>query len=121
VLKESLRNYMSVSTALPNEKKMTVIFRMEPGSLGPDGLQYIEEFCTFAQTQLQACAAYYLNFFIEARINKTLPEMSFVLANKSLNQTQVEKYLALFDEDYSHFEDQLETNLEAIVDQFFGR
>lgn len=112
---------MSSPTTLPNEKKMSVIFRMEPGSLGPDGLQYIDEFCTFAQAQLQACAAYYLNFFIEARIDKSLPEMSFILGNKSLNQHQVEKYLSLFEEDYAHFEDQLETNLESIVDQFFGR
>ena len=112
---------MSSTTALPDEKKMAVIFRMEPGSLGPDGLEYIDEFCIFAQTQLQACAVYYLNFFIEARIDKTSPEINFVLGNKNLNQTQVEKYLALFDEDYAHFEDELETNLEAIVDQFFGR
>ncbi|RBW47260.1 hypothetical protein DS885_04175 [Psychromonas sp. B3M02] len=112
---------MCSATSFPDEKKMSVIFRMEPGSLGPDGGQYIKEFCDFAQTQLQACAAYYINFFIEPRFDKTLAEMSFILANKSLNQQQVEKYLDLFGEEYSHFEDQLESNLEAIIDQFFGR
>lgn len=109
------------TTPLPIEKKMTVIFRIEPGSLGPDGKLYVEEFCEFAQTQLQACAEHYLNWVIVPRFDKSLAEMKFQLGNKVLNQTQTEKYLSMFGEDFSHFEDQLEDNLEAIINQFFGR
>lgn len=112
---------MSSLKTLSAEKKMTVIFRMEPGSLGPDGKEYVNEFCEFAQTQLQASAEYYLNWFIVPRLDKTLSEMKFQLGDKVLNQQQVEKYLMLFGENYSHFEDQLEDNLEAIINQFFGR
>lgn len=106
---------------LPIEKKITVIFRIEPGSLGPDGNDYVEEFCQFAQTQLQACAEYYLNWVIVPRFDKSLAEMKFQLGNKVLNQVQAEKYLSMFGENFSHFEDQLEDNLEAIINQFFGR
>lgn len=106
---------------LPEEKKMTVIFRMEPGSLGPDGKEYVEEFCAFAQTQLQACAEYYLNWFIIPRFDKTLCEMKFQLGDKVLNEEQATKYLSMFGESYDHFEDELENNLEAIINQFFGR
>ncbi|MDA7746548.1 hypothetical protein N8878_04370 [Psychromonas sp.] len=106
---------------LSDEKKMTVIFRMEPGSLGPDGQVYIEEFCEFAQTQLQACAEPYLIWFIVPRFDKSLAEMKFQLVDKVLNKEQATKYLAMFGENYANFEDQLENNLEAIINQFFGR
>lgn len=112
---------MSVSSDFPEEKKMTVIFRMEPGSLGPDGKIYVEEFCSFAQTQLQACAEYYLNWFIVPRFDKTLSEMKFQLGDKVLNEEQATKYLSMFGENFDHFEDELENNLEAIINQFFGR
>lgn len=116
-----LRFLMTSIKNLPTQKKMTVIFRMEPGSLGPDGKQYVDEFCAFAQTQLQTCAEYYLNWIIVPRLDKTLSEMKYQLGDKVLNQQQAEKYLSLFGENYAHFEDQLENNLEAIINQFFGR
>lgn len=105
----------------PESKKMTVIFRMEPGSLGPDGADYINEFCEFAQVQLQACANAYINWSIVPRLDKSLAEMEFQLVNKKLTSAKVTQYLALFDETFDHFEEQLEDNLEAIINQYFGR
>lgn len=112
---------MSVISAFPTEKKISVIFRMEPGSLGPEGEKYVQEFCDFAQTQLQACAKHYLIWLIVPRFDKTLTEMEFQLAGKVLNEKQATKYLNLFGEQLTHFEEQLEDNLEAIINQFFGR
>jgi len=116
-----LRLRMPVQNTFPEEKKMTVIFRMEPGSLGPDGAQYVKEFCEFAQTQLRASSEYYLNWFIVPRFDKSLPEMKYQLGGKVLNKAQATKYLGMFGENYSHFEDQLEDHLEAIINQYFGR
>jgi hypothetical protein len=104
-----------------NNKKMTVIFRMEPGSLGPDGEEYINEFCDFAQIQLQACADKYINWAIVPRLDKRLVEMEFQLANKKLTLAKATQYLAVFGESFDHFEEQLENNLEAIINQYFGR
>jgi len=100
---------------------MTVIFRMEPGSLGPDGADYINEFCEFAQLQLQACADPYIKWAIIPRLDKSLAEMEFQLANKKLTSAKAEQYLAVFNENFEHFEEQLEDNLEAIINQYFGR
>ncbi|PKF63865.1 hypothetical protein CW745_01550 [Psychromonas sp. psych-6C06] len=100
---------------------MTVIFRMEPGSLGPDGAQYINEFCEFAQMQLQACAPIYIRWAIVPRLDKSLAEMEFQVANKKLAAAKASQYLAVFDENLNHFEEQLEDNLEAIINQYFGR
>lgn len=116
-----MRKVTLVNNTLPIEKKITVIFRIEPGSLGPDGKEHVEEFCEFAQTQLQACAEDYLNWIIVPRFDKTLAEMKFQLGNKVLNEQQTVKYLNMFGEDFDHFEEQLEDNLEAIINQFFGR
>lgn len=112
---------MQIAATLPKENKMSVIFRIEPGSLGPDGKEYVQEFCHFAQTQLQACAKQYLIWQIVPRVDKTLTEIEFQLAGKMLNKNQAEKYLSLFGEKLMHFEEQLEDNLEAIINQFFGR
>ena len=64
---------------------------------------------------------HYLNWFIVPRFDKTLSEMKFQLGNKSMTQEQATKYLSLFGESYLHFEEQLEDNLEAIINQYFGR
>ena len=107
--------------ALPENKKMTVLFRMEPGSLGADGTIYIEEFCEFAQMQLNACAAPYINWRIVPRYDKSLAEMEFQLASKKLASSKAGQYLAVFGEQLDVFEEKLEDNLEAIINQFFGR
>ena len=105
----------------PENKKMTVLFRMEPGSLGPDGAQYISEFCDFAQIQLQACAEAYIRWAIVPRLDKSLAEMEFQLSSKKLTSAKAGQYLAVFGENLDHFEEQLEDNLEAIINQYFGR
>lgn len=106
---------------LPENKKMTVLFRMEPGSLGPDGALYIEEFCSFAQLQLRACADPYILWQIVPRMDKSLSEMEFQLAGKKLTRIKAGQYLAVFGDELSRFEDKLEDNLEAIINQYFGR
>ena len=112
---------MLAMNTFPENKKMTVIFRIEPGSLGPDGIEHVSEFCLFAQTQLRACSVEYLKWFIEPRVDKKLGEMSFQLNNKVLSQEQAAKYLSVLGESFENFEDQLENNLEAMIDQYFGR
>jgi hypothetical protein len=105
----------------PESKKMTVLFRMEPGSLGPDGVQYVSEFCEFAQVQLQTCAEVYIHWEIVPRVDKTLAEMEFQLSSKKLTSAKAGQYLAVFGENLDRFEEQLDNNLEAIINQYFGR
>jgi len=106
---------------IPEHKKLLVLFRMEPGSLGPEGKNYIQEFCEFAQIQLQASAKPYITWSIIPRFDKSLAEMEFQIAGKKMPESKVKQYLGLFDENLSDFEDELDNHLEAIVNQFFGR
>lgn len=112
---------MAFCESIPDSKKLLVIFRMEPGSLGPDGCQYIKEFCDFAQLQLQACAEAYLVWLVEPRFDKSLPEIEYQVAEKKLSSGKVCQYLNFFGESLDHFEEQLEDNFEAIINQYFGR
>lgn len=112
---------MTLTSGIPENRKMLVIFRMEPGSLGPDGRDYIEEFCEFAQMQLQASASAYINWAIIPRFDKTLAEMEFQIASKKLSRAKAGQYLTVFGDNLDDFEEQLEDHLEAIINQYFGR
>lgn len=112
---------MTLVNNIPNDKKMLVIFRMEPGALGPKGAEYIQQFCDFANPQLQGQARTYLVCFIEPRFDKSLAEIEFQISAKKLSRSKANQYLNLFGENLTHFEDQFEDLLEAIIDQFLGR
>jgi len=112
---------MTLVGAIPENKKMLVIFRMEPGSLGPDGSEYIKEFCEFAQIELQACASAFITWSIVPRFDKSLIEMEFQIASKKLSRSKASQYLKAIGESIDSFEEQLENNLESIVNQYFGR
>ncbi|MFT6985995.1 MAG: hypothetical protein ACJAT7_001816 [Psychromonas sp.] len=112
---------MTLVGAIPEHKKMLVIFRMEPGSLGPNGSEYIKEFCEFAQIQLQAGASAFITWSIVPRSDKTRAEIEFQILSKKLSRGKASQYLNLFGESLDSFEAQLEDNLEAIINQYFGR
>lgn len=112
---------MTLANAIPENKKMSVIFRVEPGSLGPNGNEYIKDFCDFAQQQLRACSSDHILWFIEPRLDKKLVEMEFQISAKILPRNKVNQYLKIFGDNLEHFEDQLEDHIEAIINQYFGR
>ena len=112
---------MTLIDTIPENKKMLVLFRVEPGALGPDGREYIEEFCDFAQLQLQACAKPYIIWSIIPRFDKQLVEIEFQFAGKKLPANKANQYLNVFGDNLADFEDQLENHLEAIINQYFGR
>ena len=41
-----------MSSSLPDEKKLTAIFNLEAGCLGPEGKEHIAQFCVMAQNEL---------------------------------------------------------------------
>ena len=66
---------MKSSLPLSEDKKLSVIFRVEPGCLGPDGKRYVSEFCSFAQSELRSLDSDYIAWNIIPRKDKKLPEM----------------------------------------------
>lgn len=103
---------------IKNEKKLAVLYRVEAGCLGPDGLDYIAGFCKFAQLQLQTLHSDYIALTIVHREDKTLPEMQYSLLGKILTNRQAEKYLSLFGSNVDDLECDLSDELTNLIHQF---
>ena len=111
---------MSLDLPLPHEKKLTILFRLEPGSLGPDGENLIEDFCKSAQKHLSNLDNEFINWEIIPRHNKSLPERQYKINNKLLSQEKAERYLKLFDREMNRFEENLDEKLGDLINQYLG-
>ena len=111
---------MKNSLPLPEDKKLSVTYRVEPGCLGPEGKSHVSEFCSFAQTELRTLDSDYVAWNIAPRSDKTLPEMQYNVVGKMMNHTQAEKYLAIFDKSLDEFEVHLADKLASLIDEFMS-
>lgn len=112
---------MSRVLPLQEDKKLSVTYRVESGCLGPEGETLVSDFCRFAQTKLQDQDSDYIIWNVEPREDKMLPEMQYNVVGKTMNHSQAEKYLALFDQSLDQFECHLSDNLTLIINEFMGR
>jgi hypothetical protein len=103
---------------LQEDKKLIVTYRVEAGCLGPDGKNYIAEFCKFAQLALRTLDSDYIAWNIVHRKDKTLPEMQYDVIGKRMNHYQAEKYLAVFDKSLDEFEGHLSDKLTTLIHKF---
>ena len=63
---------MKDNLPLPEEKKLTVLFRLEPGCLGPKGVEHIDNFCQLAQKEFKSFHSDFVQWTIVPRIDKSL-------------------------------------------------
>lgn len=103
---------------LDNDKKLAVTYRVEAGCLGPDGLNYIADFCHFAQAKLQASD--YIIWNIVHREDKTLPEIQYGLVGKVINSHKADKYLSMFGNTLDEFESHISDHLATLISQFMS-
>lgn len=106
---------------LPLYKKLLVMYRIEPGCLGPQGTDYVEEFCVFAKQKLKNQHGHCLRWAIKPRYDKSLPELEFQMKNVTVSRDNAAKYMSSFDIDLDVFEEELEESLADLVDGFFER
>ncbi len=111
---------MPNSLPLDEDQKLAVTYRVEAGCLGPDGLNYIADFCHLAQAELQKSNSDYVVWNIVHRKDKTLPEIEYGLAGKAMNADKTEKYLSLFGQTLDDFESKISDHLAALIRQFMG-
>ena len=109
---------MKTKKPVPPEKKLTVIARVEPGSLGPDGVDKAEAFCRFANQHMAEFQREFTKWQIIPRYDKTKPEMEFYIQHKKLNPAQVVKYLSLFDLEQDQFEEKFYADLTTLIERF---
>lgn len=112
---------MSQALPLPLYKKLNVLFRVEPGCLGPDGKDHIEGFCKFAKKQVASLHSDFVRWSITPRYDKTLPETEFKTRGKRLDHDKAEKYLLIFGQELEEFEEQFQELLSELIDQYLGR
>jgi len=110
-----------MSPNLSDDKKLHVLFRMEPGSMGPAGIDHIQDFCRYANDRVGALHSDVVVWQIVARMNKKLPEIHFQLAGKNITEAQAEKYLSLFGKELDDVQESLHDLLATLVDQFWEK
>lgn len=111
---------MSNLLPLHDDKKLAVTYRVEAGCLGPDGLNYISDFCNFAQSELKTSDSSYIVWNIIHREDKKLPEIQYGLLGKIVNSHKAEKYLSVFGKTLDDFECHLSDYLATLISQFMS-
>ena len=106
---------------LAEDKKLTVIFRVEPGCLGPEGLSHVDKFCIQALLQLQRIHPEFLKWQVVPRHDKSLAEMDFAINGKVLSRDQAKRYLEYLKQDIDAFEMNVFDRIPELIDQYFGR
>jgi hypothetical protein len=112
---------MENNLALPADKMLTVVVRIEPGCLGQDGDKRIEAFCRAAYIKLQPINSGFINWQVLPRLDNSLPEIQYKTINKILSLSQAEKYLAFFDMNLDKFEEHLHDKLVVLIEQHLVR
>ncbi len=104
--------------SIPEDKKLTVVFRVEPGCLGPEGAQYIDAFCEYSTQQFKCIDADCVIWKIVPRKDKKLPEVEYFALNKRLNTGQANTYLSVLEKDLDELEGHLHSSLATQIDAF---
>lgn len=112
---------MTEAFVLPKDKKLIVQFRLEPGCLGPDGADFVEDFCLQANKVMKVVDAEFVIWQIIPRFDKSLPEIEYFIADKVLSRDKADKYLELFDKELDEFELHLDEKLTALVDAYLAK
>ncbi|QEP43300.1 hypothetical protein D5085_09310 [Ectothiorhodospiraceae bacterium BW-2] len=101
---------------------LTILFRVEPGCLGPEGQDHIENFCRFASEAFNQTETAWLQWQITPRYDKSLPELQYKIGRKLLSQSQAAQYLQqLIKGDLERFEDAIQNRLTQLTFEFQQR
>lgn len=112
---------MNHNVAVPAEKKLTVIFRVESGCLGPQGAQEVKKFCPFAEQKMAPVEPDCINWRVIPRCNKSDPEIEFSIAGKLLTETMAERYLDMFGLSKDALEMNMLDEITDLIDLYMGR
>jgi len=111
---------MNTRTALPDDKKLGVIYRLEPGCLGPNGSEHIGRFCAFAHEALKAFDAHFVTWTVLSRDDKSLPEIEYRINNRALSRDKADRYLTIMGKNIDEFEMHLHDDISHMIDDFFS-
>ncbi|MGX9463184.1 hypothetical protein ACWXWU_18390 [Shewanella sp. A14] len=104
-----------------NPKKLVILCRLEPGCLGPDGVDHIDTFCQISERALANLNADVCHWFIAPRFDKSLVEMQYSLAGKVLSRDKAVKFIGSFEQDLDLIEERFENKLTQLINQYIAR
>ena len=112
---------MNATLPLPDEKKLMVTYRVEPGCLGPTGANHIRKFCKYAEKEVADLDADFVHWQIAPRFSKAIAEMRYTVNRKELTHDKADKYLEVFGKNLDEFESHLQDRLAVLIDSYFER
>jgi hypothetical protein len=108
-------------STLNNNSKLTIIYRIEPGCLGPNGKDYIEDFCHSTQNDFAKLANDFILWSIIPRYDKSLPEIQYKIGDKNLPVDMASIYFRKYQIELSRFEELLNQKLADLIERHLGR
>ncbi len=112
---------MNDKSLISDDKKLHVQFRLEPGCLGPQGLKHVDAFCLLAQKKLETKNDHFVKWEIIPRLDKSSPEITYKIKGKRLGIQQVSKYLKVFNQELSSFEDSLNDDIALLINLYLSQ
>ncbi|PCI71657.1 MAG: hypothetical protein COB38_05390 [Gammaproteobacteria bacterium] len=112
---------MNDKNLISDDKKLHVQFRLEPGCLGPQGLKHVNSFCLFAQKEFESKNNHFVKWEIIPRLDKSAPEITYKIRSKKLDIQQASKYLKVFNQKLSSFEDSLNDDITLMIDRYLSQ
>lgn len=100
---------------------LILLYRVEPGCLGPQGSDYIDGFCDFAAQHLSQSNMAHATLQLQPRRDKTLDEMLYKLSNKRLTDEQVSRYFHTIKVSRDDFEEAVFKKIATLIEQYLGR
>jgi len=102
-----------------DDKKIRLMYRIEPGCLGPKGAEHVEDFCRFANKHIKS--PFYGQFVFLPRYDKTIDERQYSVNSRNLSLAQARAYLKHLEINIEEFEEQLDELLTKAIDLYFKR
>ncbi|MCX4026077.1 hypothetical protein H0A36_11125 [Endozoicomonas sp. SM1973] len=109
-----------MASSVSENRKLTVIVRVEPGCLGPEGMSHIEEFCKFIYAKESALDYHFVNWSFIPRYDKDLSEFEFQIDNRKITPAMANKYLQMFSKELNAFEDELHDHLADYIEEYLA-
>ncbi len=108
-----------MSKAKPaNKMCLSILYRIEPGCLGPQGVDEVEDFAHVAQKYFNLTCADKISWQLVPRYNKRLPEFQYSVAGKGLDKHQATSVLEAYGLKLDEIEARFEDKLPELIDQF---
>jgi len=102
----------------PEDKKLTLVIRVEPGCLGPNGAEIVDDFCLQSYKDFEPLYSDFIHWRIEVRNDKILPEMDYYVVNKRLDANKAAQYLAVFEQNLAEIEATLEDKMATLINGY---